>query len=58
MSKRKLKILELGDKAAILLELYLKNPKMFKAKRLLDKLVTDYILLGLDKEEIDRHETN
>jgi hypothetical protein len=21
-------------------------------------LVTDYILLGLDKEEIDRHETN
>lgn len=56
MSERKLKILELGDKTAVLLELYIKNPKMFKAKKLLDELITDFKMLELDKEEIGRHE--
>lgn len=56
MSERKLKILELGGKTAVLLELYIKNPKMFKAKKLLDELITDFKMLELDKEEIGRHE--
>lgn len=52
LSERKMKILELGDKTAVLLELYIKNPKMFKAKKLLDELITDFKMLELDKEEI------
>lgn len=51
MDDDRIKRLELGSKAKVLLDLYLENPKKFHAEFVLEQLLNEYEKQGFERDD-------